>query len=166
MLRLICAGLCATLLYPDQITLAATVFRCEDANGHITYTRNGCPQDASQALQRADNQTPGQGKPVPLAKPHKSSRSSKKTDKQELTVVGVKQDNCGNQLSSSERRAAIIKQQVRTGMNRADVESSLGRPDKVSEHNGQTRYVYQGKKGNKRNVSFDEAGCVKSKAKR
>ena len=51
-------------------------------------------------------------------------------------------------------------------MNRSDVESSLGKPDKVSEQNGQTRYVYQGKKGSKRNVSFDEAGCVKGKAKR
>ena len=26
--------------------------------------------------------------------------------------------------------------------------------------------IYQGKKGNKRNVSFDEAGCVKGKSKR
>ncbi|WAC43504.1 DUF4124 domain-containing protein [Pseudomonas sp. SL4(2022)] len=159
------AACCAILLCPLS-TLGSTVYRCEDAKGHITFTRQGCPASHQQSLQQAYNPTPGSGKPVPLAKPQKSNHNSKKTDKQELAVVGVKEDACGNQLSSSERRAAIIKQQIRTGMSRADVESSLGRPDKVNEHNGQTRYIYQGKKGNKRNVSFDEAGCVKGKTKR
>ncbi|MGY8828886.1 MAG: DUF4124 domain-containing protein [Pseudomonadales bacterium] len=147
-----CAAFCAILLCPLP-TLSSTVFRCEDAKGHVTFTRQGCPNEHSQSLQQANNPTPGSGKPV-------------KTDEYELTVIGVKQDGCGNLLSSSERRAAIIKQQIRLGMNRSDVESSLGKPDKVTEQNGQTRYVYQGRKGNKRNVSFDEAGCVKGKAKR
>lgn len=63
MLRSICAGVCATLLLPTQNTLASTVFRCEDHNGHITYTLKGCPTDAEQALQSTDNPTPGRGKP-------------------------------------------------------------------------------------------------------
>ena len=159
-----CAAFCAILLCPLP-TLGSTVFRCEDAKGHVTFTRQGCPDTHNQSLQQAYNPTPGSGKPVPLAKPRKPSRESKKNDQQELTVVGIKQHSCGNHLSSSERRAAIIKQQIRLGMSRSDVESSLGKPDKITEQNGQTRYVYQGKKGNKRNVSFDEAGCVKGKAK-
>lgn len=160
-----CAAFCAILLCPLP-TLGSSVLRCEDANGHVTFTRQGCPITHSQSLQQAYNPTPSSGKPVPLAKPRKATRSSKKKAEHELTVVGVKQDGCGNHLSSSERRTAIIKQQIRLGMSRADVESSLGRPDMVSEQNGQIRYVYQGKKGNKRNVNFDEAGCVKGKAKR
>lgn len=158
------AACCAILLCPLH-TLGSTVYRCEDANGHVTFTRQGCPDSQQQSLQQAYNPTPGSGKAVPLAKPQKTSRS-KNTDKPELAVIGIKQDGCGNQLTSSERRAAIIKQQIRTGMSRADVESSLGKPDKISEQNGQTRYAYQGKQGNKRNISFDEAGCVKGKAKR
>ena len=51
-------------------------------------------------------------------------------------------------------------------MSRADVESSLGKPDTITEQNGKTRYVYQVKKGNKRNINFDEAGCVTGKNKR
>ena len=160
-----CAAFCAILLCPLP-TLGSSVFRCEDANGHITFTRQGCPVAHSQRLQDAFNPTPGSGKPVPLAKPRKATRENKQHADRELTVIGIKQDGCGNHLSGSERRAAIIKQQIRLGMNRSDVESSLGKPDKVIEQNGQTRYVYQGKKGSKRNVSFDEAGCVKSKAKR
>ena len=160
-----CAAFCAILLCPLP-TLGSSVFRCEDANGRITFTRQGCPDTHSQSLQEAYNPTPGSGKPVPLATPRKASREKQKKDQYELTVIGVKQDGCGNHLNSSERRAAIIKQQIRLGMSRSDVESSLGKPDKITEQNGQTRYVYQGKKGNKRSVSFDEAGCVKGKAKR
>jgi hypothetical protein len=150
------------LLYPLQ-TIGSTVFRCEDATGHITFTRQGCPDEHNQSLQQAYNPKPGSGKPVPLAKPRKEPRESKKRDETELTVIGAKLDGCGNHLTSSERRAAIIKQQIRLGMSRADVESSLGKPDKITEQNGQARYVYLGKKGNKRNVNFDEAGCVKGK---
>ncbi|WP_298182812.1 DUF4124 domain-containing protein [uncultured Pseudomonas sp.] len=160
-----CAAFCVILLCPLP-TLGSSVFRCEDANGHVTFTRQGCPDDHSQRLQEAYNPTPGSGKPVPLAKPRKASHQNTQKADRELTVIGIKQDGCGNHLNSRERRAAIIKQQIRLGMSRSDVESSLGKPDKITEQNGQTRYVYQDKKGNKRNVSFDEAGCVKGKAKR
>ena len=160
-----CAAFCAILLCPLP-TLGSSVFRCEDAKGHITFTRQGCPGEQTQHLQQAYNPTPSSGKPIPLAKPRKITRSNKKRATQTLTVVGIKQDGCGNHLSSSERRTAIIKQQISPGMSRADVESSLGKPDRITEQNGQTRYVYQGLKGNKRNVSFNEAGCVKGKSKR
>ncbi|UUY06825.1 outer membrane protein assembly factor BamE [Pseudomonas sp. J452] len=164
MLRLICAGFCATLLYSSQTTLASTVFRCEDASGHITYTRNGCPLDASQALQSADNQTPGQGKPVPLAKTSKSQSSkSDKNNGMQVLVTGETQDGCGNRVTGSERRNAIIRQQVRSGMTQSDVESSLGKPDKVTTQDGQTRYQYTDTDGNRRQVTFDEGGCVKGK---
>ncbi|WP_240008832.1 outer membrane protein assembly factor BamE [Aquipseudomonas campi] len=145
------------------------MFRCEDASGHITYTRNGCPLDTSQALQSADNPTPGQGKPVPLAKTSKSQTSksqSSKSDKSssmQVLVTGEKQDGCGNRVIGSERRNAIIRQQVRSGMTQSDVESSLGKPDKVTTQDGQTRYQYTDTDGNRRQVTFDEGGCVKGK---
>ena len=164
MLGLRCAAFCAILLCPLP-TLGSSVFRCEDAKGHVTFTRQGCPSDQRQHLQQAHNPTPGSGKPVPLAKPRITTRTSKDRDSRALTVIGVKQQRCGNQLGSSERRAAIIKQQIRLGMSRDDIESSLGKPDKISEQNGQARYIYQGKKGNKRTINFDQAGCVKAKAK-
>ncbi|GIZ12208.1 hypothetical protein NCCP436_16240 [Pseudomonas sp. NCCP-436] len=50
-------------------------------------------------------------------------------------------------------------------MSRTDVESSLGKPDKVTVSNGVQRYHYQAKRkgGASRQVSFDETGCVKVK---
>ncbi|MGL4315476.1 MAG: DUF4124 domain-containing protein [Pseudomonas sp.] len=160
MLRSICAGICASLLCPALS--ASTVFRCEDASGHITYTLQGCPTDASQDLQSADNPTPGQGKAIPLAKVGKG-KGKRDKETSELVVVGEKQDGCGNRVTGSERRTAMIRQQVRSGMTQSDVQSSLGTPDKITSQDGQTRYHYEDREGNRRQVTFDEAGCVRSK---
>lgn len=167
MLRIMCAGLCALLLYPAIPSQASTVFRCEDDNGHITYTMHGCPESASLDLQDAYNPTPGKGKAIPLAKPHKAQKKARsKVDERQVVVVGTKQDGCGNKLTSNERRRAVIRQQVRGGMTQRDVESTLGKPDKTTSSNGQTRYHYADNKGNRRQVTFDEFGCVKEKDKR
>lgn len=163
MLRLICAGICALLLPQAS---ASTVYRCEDAKGHITYTLHGCPEHAEQKLQEAHNPTPGQGKAVPLGKTGKKRSQAKDKTKSGLQVVATTdtpQSTCGKALSSSERRRAVIRQQIRSGMSQRDVENALGKPDKVTSNNGQTRYHYADEKGNSRQVSFDEAGCVKGK---
>lgn len=161
--RLRCAACCAILLCPTPL-LASTVFRCEDASGHVTFTLQGCTVEQDQQLQNAHNPTPGSGKPVPLAKTGKAVRSAPGEKASGLlVVVGEQQDGCGNRVTGSARRDAMIKQQILGGMTRADVESSLGTPDKVSAQNGLTRYHYRDRQGNSRQVSFDEAGCVKGK---
>lgn len=142
---------------------AATVFRCEDQQGRVTFTLQGCPQEQSQQLQTADNPTPGTGKPVPMATTRQAQRSDKEKAAKEIVVVAEHQDGCGNQLSASARRKAIVQQQMRSGMTKADVESALGRPDKVNSQNGQTRYQYNDRNGRTRSVTFDENGCVSSK---
>jgi hypothetical protein len=156
------ATICAILLCPPPL-LASTVFRCEDANGHITFTLQGCPAEQAQYMQDAYNPTPGNGSPTLLAKPGKLTRDQASAKTSRLVVVGETQDGCGNLITGSERRTAMIKQQIRSGMSRNDVESSLGTPDKISSQNGQARYHYRDQQGNSRQVSFDEAGCVKGK---
>ena len=165
MLRSTCAGLCASLLFITQQIQASTVFRCEDERGRITFTLNGCPTHSNQSLQSAHNPTPGKGKAVPMAatKKKKGKDKAAKGSDQKLTVVGSKQDGCGNQVTGTERRTAMIRQQVRSGMTQADVKSALGEPDKITTQNGDTRYHYDDQQGNKRQVTFDETGCVKSK---
>ena len=148
---------------------AATLFRCEAGNGHLTFSQHGCPPDQQQRLQRSHNATPGSGKPIPLARPATSNTQPSKaapTNKnvQDLTVVGERQDGCGNLLSESERRTAIIQGRIRTGMTRADVESAFGKPDKISQTDNRVRYLYAARDGKtKRSVSFDEFGCVKTR---
>ena len=157
------AALCAAaLLSPFQDSLASSVFRCVAANGHVTFTLHGCSDDQQLHLQDARNHTPSSGEPIPLASPDKRNATTR-TNSAELVVVGQQDDGCGNLLSSSEKRQAIIRREIRPGMSRADVESSLGRPDRVTSNNGQQRYHYREKRkgGSSRQVSFDTTGCVK-----
>lgn len=156
------ALLAAALLYPIEDSSAASVFRCVDADGHITFTRHGCATDQEQHLQDARNHTPSSGKAIPLADPGRRATTASASSS-EVVIVGQQDDGCGNLLTSSEKRQAIIRKEIRRGMSRADVENSLGKPDRVTASNGQERYHYREKRkgGSSRQVSFDEAGCVK-----
>ena len=157
---------CALLLLSVTLSLqAATVFRCEDNNGHITFTLQGCPTDQALDIQSAQNPTPGSGKPVTMAPITKRAvnKTSKSGTAKELTVIAEQHDGCGNRVIGAPRRTAIIQQQVLAGMTQADVESALGKPDTLSMVNGETQYLYTTDNGTRRKVSFDQSGCVKSK---
>ena len=162
---------CTSLLYASSHVLAASVYRCEDSSGHLTYTLQGCTGNQRLQVQSVDSPRPGNGKPVPLAKAHKPSKQKHVRSKQAKTadhaplVVGEHQDGCGNQVTGSARRTAMINGRVRPGMPLKDVESALGKPDKINSQNGQMRYLYRDKHGNSQQVSFDENGCVRSKRK-
>lgn len=149
-----------SLLTQAPETLAARVFRCEDSLGNLTFTSHGCPTEHKLQIVNPQNPTPSSGKAIPLATPKpRNSRQNEST----ATVVGERQDGCGNRVTGSLRRSAIIKKQILAGMTKADVESALGQPQRVDRKNGQIRYHYQDLQGNKSQVSFDQAGCVKGK---
>jgi len=133
---------------------AAVVHRCESDSGHITFTTLSCAPSETLRPQRAHNPAPGSRAP---AKRLETTISAPRS----LTVVGEHDDGCANLLSAQEKRRAIIDQQVRPGMNRLEVESALGRPDRISTSNTATRYHYNLKRGRSSLVVLDEKGCVK-----
>ncbi|MGK8942395.1 DUF4124 domain-containing protein [Stutzerimonas balearica] len=152
--------ICTSLLLLAPIsTHASNVFRCVDAQGHVTFSQQGCPQDQSLQRQQAFNPTPGSGKAVPMAKPATSKNDERKRS-DSLTIVAEQDDGCGNRVTGSERRSAIISQDIRAGMTRSDVESALGRPESVTSSNGRARLRFRSISGQVRTVSFDENGCV------
>ncbi|MNF11381.1 SmpA / OmlA family protein [compost metagenome] len=58
----------------------------------------------------------------------------------------------------------MIEGRIKAGMTRADVESTLGKPERISQQNGQVRYQYKSDHNHgTRTVSFDENGCVRGK---
>lgn len=138
---------------------ASTVHRCEDASGNITFTTLGCPAGHSQTQQDARSPLPGSVVTPPL------KRDSSKRTSSELVVVGQRDDGCGNVLTAEQRRKAIINQQTPAGMTKRDVESLLGKPDKIVGRNAEMRYVYKEKNGRSRQVTFDAQGCVKATGK-
>jgi hypothetical protein len=147
--------------------LATTVHRCEDSNGKVTFTHLGCRTDQQLHLQNADNPPPSGDIAPPAKKPEKPEKRAKKSEAEEerpgIVGIGQRQDGCGNLVTPSARRKAMINKEVRAGMSRADVESMLGKPDTISSQNGNVRYNYVDKQdnGRKRSVSFDADGCVK-----
>ncbi|MDR6679568.1 DUF4124 domain-containing protein [Pseudomonas oryzihabitans] len=139
---------------------AATVYRCEDAGGRLTFSATGCALDSASSLQDADNARPGGAKPTLMAKPRAAAR---RIAPRAPTVVGTKADGCGDLLTASERRQAIIRGQVKAGMSRADVENALGQPRRISQLDTITRYHYDARNRQERArlVTFDENGCVR-----
>ncbi|PCK93448.1 cell envelope protein SmpA [Pseudomonas viridiflava] len=156
-------SLWSTLLCLPLITQANTVQRCEDASGNVMFTTLGCPEGHASRSQRAFNAPPGsvQDMTLPFADDKETRRD--RSANREIVVVGQRDDGCGNRLSADQRRQAIINQRTPPGMTQRDVESLLGRPDKVTHNNGELRYVYSQKKGRSNTVTFDENGCVKGK---
>ncbi|WP_286978055.1 DUF4124 domain-containing protein [Pseudomonas sp.] len=158
------------MLYPSVVTAillvlvtgtpwAARLYRCEDNQGQISFTGHGCPaQHQGQLLDdrsRIVNSiaAPAEVQPKALPKPESSRQSA------EIVVVGERDDGCGNLLSDRQRRNARIKQLIPAGMSLQDVERALGSPERISRVNGRTRYYYSDRRGNKRQVSFDQNGC-------
>ncbi len=170
------ALLCSLLIPLIPTSEAASVFRCTAADGSVLFSQYGCPVERQQEIQEANNPTPGNGEPVPMAIPlepatqkpaARSKGQNKEAEHESVVVVGEQQNGCGNRVTGSARRKAIIEGRVRTGMTRSDVESALGRPDRVSQHNETLRYHYEAdKRHGARTVTFDEDGCVMGKAKR
>jgi hypothetical protein len=153
-----------TLLSPLPLALATSVHRCEAANGRITFTTLSCAAGESASLQDVRTFTPGSTMALmPEADPRETS--GMKIKRREPTVVGQMQDKCGNLISARERRDAIINQRVIAGMSQQDVESALGKPDKISIRNSTTSYRYVTQRGRSAQVEFDEKGCTKGKAK-
>jgi hypothetical protein len=154
--------LAAALSLSPLALLAATVHRCEDDHGHVTFTHLGCPGDQQLLLQAADNPLPGSVQPVQKTPEKGSGKANASETLRSIAGTAERQDGCGNQVTASARRKAMISKEVRSGMTRADVESMLGKPDSISSQNGKVRYSYVDKhSGRKRSVSFDSDDCVK-----
>jgi Domain of unknown function (DUF4124) len=161
--RKILATLLIALLCPPLQATATTVHRCEDAKGRITYTTLSCPP--GEALSRQNIYNPSLFKfEAMLPGANHQETSGIKSTSRDPTVVGQINDKCANILSAKERREAIINQRIIPGMSQQEVESALGKPDKISIRNATTNYRYDSKKGRSAQIVFDEKGCVKGKS--
>ncbi|MGU3345665.1 cell envelope protein SmpA [Pseudomonas monsensis] len=143
---------------------ATTLHRCEAVDGSITFTSMSCANGEQRSVQEVHPYLPGSVIAVIPEHDHEET-SGMKNRRREPGVVGTAVDQCGNLISARQRREAIINQRVIAGMSQEDVESALGKPDKVNVRTSTTSYRYDLKRGRSAQVDFDERGCVKGKAK-
>lgn len=165
MKRLPIIALATLPCWPQSAPHAASVFRCSDAEGNVSFNQHGCPPDSQAEQQRTRTPNLLRSEPIPKEMsdhPIPIHKWENTEPAQEIVVVGEREAICGNLITPQERRQAIIRKQIRSGMTRADVESALGKPDRVSSSNGQVRYHYKPGKDVHHRVTFDSDGCVKS----
>ncbi|QHC97187.1 cell envelope protein SmpA [Pseudomonas sp. R84] len=154
----------ASLLCLPPNGAALTLHRCEAADGSITFTSMSCAQGERRFAQEVHPYSPGSV--VAVMPEHKHEETSGMTTRnREPGIVGHIEDRCGNLIDARQRRAAIINRRVIAGMSQQDVESALGKPDKVNIRTSTTSYRYDLKRGRSAHIDFDERGCVKAKAK-
>jgi hypothetical protein len=155
--------LTALLCLPPQLQ-AGTVHRCEAPNGQITFTTLSCTAEERLSLQAVHTFTPGSTMAL-MPNADTGETSSLKNKRRAPTIVGQAEGKCGNLINTKERRTAIINKRIVAGMSEQDVESALGKPDKISIRNSSTSYRYDTRRGRSAYVEFDEKGCTKGKAK-
>ena len=142
---------------------AATLHRCQASDGRITFTSMSCATGEQLSIQEVHPYSPGWVAIMPEFD-HETVTGMKDRGR-EPGIVGGAEHKCGNLIDSRQRREAIINRRVVAGMSQRDVESALGKPDKINTRTSTTSYRYDLKRGRSAQIDFDERGCVKGKTK-
>lgn len=158
------------LIFSSQ-TMAATIFRCVDASGKVTFTQQNCPdQHGLDAVVSAYNQPPsGSSEPVKMATTEARagsgvapSRSSSHNSSVSIAGSNSGSTGCSTGLSDQDLRKAKVQGRVVPGMSRKDVESMYGTPNGDNASGAGTSTYWNDKYVNVTSVSFDGNGCVRS----
>ncbi|MGE1177663.1 cell envelope protein SmpA [Pseudomonas sp. BW7P1] len=153
-----------TLLCLPTTGNTTTLHRCEAPDGSLTFTTLSCANDEHLSFQEVHPYSPGSTVAL-IPEARHEEISGMNTRKREMAIVGRTFDKCGDLIDARQKREAIINQRIIAGMNQQDVESALGKPDKISIRNSSTSYSYNLKRGRSAQIDFDEKGCVTGKLK-
>lgn len=160
-MRLLVALLCCVGVQAQ----AATVFKCVDPSGKITFTQQNCPDNhALSDVIRPRNVAPSGGvEVVNMAMPEDTRPEpqpvSAPSAVRGVTVVGGEKP-CSTGMSSRDERTAVVRGEASKGMTRRQIESMYGTPDNTSTANGSVSYRYWSDQNRSyTSVSFDKNGC-------
>lgn len=160
----------ATLLLSSQAS-AATIFKCVDEAGKVTFTKNAnCPRNTGlEDVVRAHNAAPsGSSAPVQMATPATPSYTAQlpeQAPRKGATVVGgsALQRGCDTGLSERDLRTAKVRGEIVPGMSRKDVESMYGKANRDGSSRGAgTTTYWNDKYVDVTSVNYDAGGCVRS----
>lgn len=160
----------AALLLSSQAG-AATIFKCVDASGKVTFTKNAnCPSNTGlDDVVRAHNAAPsGSSAPVQMATPTASAGTAHRLEQAPSkgpVVVGgsAPQRGCDTGLSERDLRTAKVRGEVVPGMSRKDVEGMYGPANRDGSARGAgTTTYWNDKYVDVTSVNYDAGGCVRS----
>lgn len=159
---------------------AATVFKCVDAKGKVTFTQQNCPDNhALDDVISARNQAPsGSSAPTKMAEPVNRTQAQHYPSTQRyaqqpaqqaiggtsVTVVGgsAERSPCSTGLSDRDLRTAKVRGEIVPGMSRKDVESMYGTLNRDGHARGAGASTYWNDKYlDQTSVGYDSNGCVR-----
>jgi hypothetical protein len=153
-------------------TQAATVFKCVDAKGKITFTQGNCPDNhALNDVVSAENPTiSGSSAPSTMVQRRRafaesssqySASSPSSGAGSSVTVVGASRERppCDTGLNDRDLRTAKVRGQVVPGMDRKDIEQSMGNKEQKSQGGGGDYYASHNHK-DATYISYDNNGCA------
>ncbi|WP_405120744.1 DUF4124 domain-containing protein [Pseudomonas leptonychotis] len=156
---------------------AATMFKCVDAKGRVTFTQANCPDNHElDDVVSVHNAAPsGTSAPVQMAAPRQQrpARTTGYSASQPLgaaqpnavTVVGGSKQRapCSTGLSDRDLRTAKVRGEVVPGMSRKDVEEMYGKPNKDGHARGAGSSSYfRDKYVQVTHVRYGQDGCAGS----
>lgn len=143
-------------------TQAATMNKCVDASGHVTFTQQACP--GGLAGETISVQRGGAGmslSPPSVAEETAPDEKSPSGKGVQVTVIGSEASSSCDGGSDQEIRAAIVRNQVYEGMTAKQAEQAWGKPGEVNRSSGGSdQWVYYRGDGRMQFVYVDQAGCV------
>lgn len=171
MIRPIASLLCLLFIAEGH---TATVFRCVDSSGRVTFTQQNCPESHSlEAAVSAYNPAPsGSSAPTQMA-PTQQPAAVGRNDNQAAsgrlgnssatgTGSSTRGVPCNTGLSERDLRTAKVRGEIVPGMSRKDVESMLGRPNDDAARGAGSSTYWKDKYVAATTVSYDANGCVRS----
>lgn len=156
---------------------AATMFKCVDAKGRVTFTQANCPDNHElDDVVSAHNAAPsGTSAPVQMATPRQQSQGRTAgypasqpqlgAQPNAVTVVGGSKQSapCSTGLSDRDLRTAKVRGEVVPGMSRKDVEDMYGKPNKDGHARGAgSSSYYRDKYVQVTHVRYGQDGCAGS----
>lgn len=157
----------AALLLSSQAS-AATIFKCVDEAGKVTFTKSAnCPRNSGlDDVISAHNAAPsGSSAPVQMATPTAQQYAPRPSGANKgVVVVGgsSRQVECNTGLSDQDLRTAKLRGEVVPGMSRKDVESIHGKAsDDTNVRGAGVNTYFKDKYVRATSVAFDRHGCVR-----
>lgn len=146
---------------------AASLNKCVDENGQVTFTQLACSQ--GRAGERIDIASGNQGMTMGPPRTESAAQATRpeqaegRTRAPTLTVVGGKDGAACSDASDTEIRSAIVRNEVFVGMTAEQAVKSWGKPHKInSSSHGSDQWVYYRGGYDADYLYIDESGCVKA----
>ncbi|SDJ97200.1 protein of unknown function [Pseudomonas delhiensis] len=169
------------LLFCAAWAQADTIYKCVDAQGKVTFTKQACPNGGNAGVElNVENRRPsGSGEGAVMAQPALQAPPADHAPAgaypaqppatpapvggTRVTVVGGSQERpgCSTGLSERDLRTAMVRKEIVPGMSRKEIEDMFGTPsDQASFHGPGSSTYWNDKDLNFFSINYDANGCV------